>query len=246
MSFAIATGSPFDRTPYLSGVREQASSASETSWWDPTPVSVRQTSPDFGSMIRGFSEALDLVQDKDVIRVITGVGGSGILSSSLARTTLPLKLLQFGSVSGQMSSLVPDVVSVFRRIQRDLGVTQDDMFAATGIKHRTFHSWKKKPSSSRPRLDSVGRLWRLDDLLGELQEALDVPVGYWLKSNPERLARFRAGDLESLLDLASGVDLAANTQNVLTYTTGLGVDVDVPISRSGTRRIASVDFRTTK
>lgn len=246
MSFAITTGSPFDRTPYLSGVRERSTVAPEDSWWESTPVSVRQTSPDFGSMIRTFSEALDLVQDKDFIRFVTGAGSSGILTSSLARTTLPLKVLQFGAVTGQMSSLAPDVVSVFRQIQQDLGVTQDDMFAATGIKHRTFHSWKRKPSSSRPRLDSVGRLWRLDDLLGELRETLDVPVGHWLKSSPERLARFRAGDLDGLLDLASGVDSATTIKNVLTYSTGLGVDIDVPIVKSGTRRIASVDFRTTK
>jgi hypothetical protein len=192
----------------------------------------------------GTSDVARPEQHDPHIRVITGPGGSGILHSSLARATMPLNVLQLGSP--QASSLAPDVVSAFLRIQHDLGVTQDDMFAATGIKHRTFHSWKRKSSSSRPRLDSVGRLWYLDELVDELRETLDVPLDRWIKSSSEHLALFRNGDLYGLLDRASAVGSERDLDTAVEYTTGVGVDVVVPIVRSGKRHMTSVQFRSDK
>ena len=38
-----------------------------------------------------------------------------------------------------------DVLDAFERIRAELGLTQKEMFKATGINKRTFHSWAAKP-----------------------------------------------------------------------------------------------------
>jgi hypothetical protein len=243
-NLAIRTGSSFDRTPHLRGAREIASP--DASWQDVTPMSVKHTSPDLGSIIRSFSDALDLVEDRKIIRVVVNPMTRAIISSSIARSALPLDILQFGRTAIAAPGLAPDVVSVFSRLKLELGVTQDDMFAATGIKHRTFHSWKRKSVSSRPRLESVGRLWELDDVVNELREGLDTPVGRWLQADPKRLTLFRAGKLDDLLELASGMVTGRRPDSTVGYVTGVGVDTELPIVRSGRRQVSRVINRINK
>ena len=95
-----------------------------------------------------------------------------------------------------------DILEAFEQVRAELGVTQKQMFKATGIKHRTYHSWKCKAPDTRPRAASQGRFWRLVDVLDDLRDAVDRPLGQWLSGAPERLSAFLYGRFDDLVDIA--------------------------------------------
>jgi hypothetical protein len=247
VSAVAATGAPVFATPTFPRFR-RASAASTASTEDdaitsaPTPVSITYTAPALREAIEQFAEVLDPLQDHEVIQVVLDPDGRDLIVFARAALNAPRITLRVGDVprDDAISDGTADPLKVFTRVQAELGVTQRDMFAATGIKHRTFHSWKVKPASSRPRLASLGQLWRLADMLEDLREALGRPVGPWLHAKPERYAAFKAGRFDALVDLA--VDVPRRSGKTIGASNQIGVtaDVPMPIVKTAPSRVTAV------
>ncbi len=107
-----------------------------------------------------------------------------------------------------------DILLAFDHIRTELGLTQKEMFTATGIKHRTYHSWKRKSPDSRPRVSSQGRFWRLVDTLEDLPDAVGRPVDQWIRGTRDGWMRFSMGALTTSSTWRSANRLMRNAPSV--------------------------------
>jgi transcriptional regulator with XRE-family HTH domain len=126
-----------------------------------------------------------------------------------------------------------DVVDAFERLRAELGLTQKEMFKATGISKRTFHSWSDKPAGSRPRVASLGRLWELADAVDDLREALDQPLNRWLRGDNRRISALLDGRFDELVDLAVNRAPFPRREIGTSVYEGVAEYVETPIIRSG-------------
>ena len=92
---------------------------------------------------------------------------------------------------------LPQPVEAIIYIQNTLGLSLRLVLKAAHVRPRTYHSWHENPGR-RPRLASLGRLWRLHQLTEDLVETLgDADVRRWL-GDDARLAALLRGRFDDL------------------------------------------------
>jgi hypothetical protein len=206
---------------------------------DPTPVALNPTAPALRDAFIRFSETLEPIHDLELVRVVLG-------GDSRCPT-----LISNGSMSGRVVVVrvgetprvdpdTADALTVFERIQNELGVTQKDLLVATGIKRRTFYSWKD-PSTPRPRPSSLGRLWHLADALVDLRETLERPAAAWLHSSVERMTALKEGRFEDLVELAVAMPKPTEKAQGTSHRIGVAADVEVPVVKTGKPKVTVVE-----
>lgn len=230
-----STGSRVLRSP--SQVRERRDrhpgAPCESDLWFSTFVEI-SSSPGLRDAVAHFSGALDpCAWDQIRVEVFKGLDGQLNLSDSALWLTAPYTFIDT-VVDTETDSGVDetaDIVEAFERLRADLGLTQKEMFKATGISKRTFHSWSGKPAGSRPRVASLGRLWELADAIDDLRETLDQPLSRWLRGDKKRISALLAGSFDELVDLA--VDRAPFPRREIGTSVyeGIAADVETPIIR---------------
>lgn len=206
---------------------------------DATPLALNPTAPALRQAVLQFSETFDLLHDQEVIRVMcAGSFGARTLISN-APVSGSLLVLRVGETTCADPEKT-DPLTVFDRIQGELAITQKDLLAATGIRRRTYYSWKT-PSTPRPRPSSLGRLLHLADALVDLREALERPVAAWLHASPERIAAFREGRFEDLVNLAVMMPKPSHPTHGTSQRIGVAADVEVPIVKTGRPKVTTVE-----
>jgi hypothetical protein len=116
---------------------------------DATPLSLGQTPAALREAVLQFTEALDPFYDQEIFRVVcAGALGARTLISNRLLSSRVL-ILEVGESSHVDPERV-DPLAVFDQLQGELAVTQKELLAATGIRRRTYYSWKK-PAAPRPR-----------------------------------------------------------------------------------------------
>jgi DNA-binding transcriptional regulator YiaG len=90
-------------------------------------------------------------------------------------------------------------------LRRWLGVTYEQVAAATNIGLRTVHHWKQSGAAPRPR--TVRTLWRLHSLVHSIRRTLgpEEATGWLRSSSPSPLDLILAGDLAAVEDKARGL-----------------------------------------
>lgn len=209
---------------------------------DGTPVALNPTAPALRAAVARFAETLEPIHDLELVRVV--LGGDAHCPTVMSHVSFAARLLvvKVGDTP-RVDPDTADALSVFERIQGELAVTQKDLLAATGIKRRTFYSWKD-PSTPRPRPASVGRLWHLADALVDLREALERPVAAWLHSSTDRMAAFKEGRFEDLVDLAVAMPKPAEKSQGTSQRIGVAADVEVPVVKTGKPKVSVVERGT--
>ncbi len=201
-----------------------------------TPVSLAVTPPALQEAFVRFSEAFDPDQEFVTVSMI----GTD-LRPLLSRVMVAGHFLAFRLNEKQRTDpLTADPLAVFEHIQTELMVTQKDLLIATGIKRRTFYSWKK-PTTPKPRPGSLGRLWHLAGTLDDLREFLHRPIASWLHAADERLAALKDGRFDDLVELALNRTAQSGKTHGTSMSLGVAPEIDLPIVRSGDPSITVVE-----
>ena len=184
------TGSRVLRSPSRS--REQRTlypAQCDHVYWSSTFMET-SSSPRLRDVFAHFSGALDPCSwDQVLVAVFKNLDGQMSLPGSALWLTAPCTFIDAVlEDDDQRADETADVVDAFERIRNQLGLTQKEMFKATGIHKRTFHSWVNKPAGSRPRVASLGRLWELADAADDLSDTLEQQLPRWLRTNKRRIA----------------------------------------------------------
>ncbi|GFG94336.1 hypothetical protein MTIM_02150 [Mycobacterium timonense] len=227
------TGSRVLRSP--SQVREQRDlhpTLCEGSLWPSTFIEA-SVSPGLQDVVAHFSGALDPCGwDQIRVAVFKSLDGQMNLPGSALWLTAPYTFIDTVLVAAQQVDETVDVLDAFERIRTELGLTQKEMFKATGINKRTFHSWGDKPAGSRPRVASLGRLWELADAVDDLRSMLDQPLNRWLRGDKKRIGALLEGRLDDLVDLAVDRTPLPRREIGTSVYEGIAEDVDTPIIRT--------------
>lgn len=226
-------------TPMLPSLKWDLFSGATEEDVDTTPVALEPTAPALRDAFIHFSESLGPIHDLEVVRVILGGDSYHPTLISNAAMSGRVVVLRVGETP-RVDPDTADALTVFEQIRDELGVTQKDLLAATGIKRRTYYSWKD-PSTPRPRPSSLGRLWNLADALVDLREALERPVAAWLHSSAERMAAFKEGRFEDLVDLAVAMPKPTGKAQGTSHRIGVAADVEVPVVKTGKPKVAVVE-----
>jgi len=98
----------------------------------------------------------------------------------------------------QPATPLPQPVEAIAYIQDGLGLSLRQVLKAAGVRPRTYHSWHENPGR-RPRLTSLGRLWRLHQLTEDLLESLGaVGIRRRLAEDEVLLAVLLCGQFDEL------------------------------------------------
>ena len=230
------TGSRVLRSP--SRVRERRdrhpAPCDAASPWLSTFVEI-SSSPGLRDVVAHFSGALDpCAWDQIRVEVFKGLDGRLDLPGSALWLTAPYTFIDTVVITTDSSvDETADVVDAFEHLRAELGLTQKEMFKATGISKRTFHSWSDKPAGSRPRVASLGRLWELADAVDDLREALDQPLNRWLRGDKKRISALLDGRFDELVDLAVNRAPFPRREIGTSVYEGVAEYVETPIIRSG-------------
>ncbi len=207
--------------------------------WDRTPMDLGSTPAGLRDAVTMFSGALDEI-GRTTIAVVTNFNGQMTVLGTIPRLAMPFSFIGVPAAPGQVNEM-SDVLEAFEQVQAELCVTQKQMFKATGIKHRTYHSWKRKAPDARPRAASQGRFWQLVDVLDDLRDAVDRPLGQWLNGAPERLSAFLSGRFDDLVDLAVNRPPYPKRSVGDSVHVGIAEDIDIPIIPTGKTNIIDVE-----
>ena len=205
---------------------------------DVTPVAFAHTPAALRGAFELFSANLDPIHNSDLVRVVVGVDGRQLVTFSHSALDSPLFVVNVAGLAADPAAIADgssDALMTFNRVALELGLNQREMFAVTGIRKRTFHSWKSKSASSRPRLASVGQLWTLADTVEELRSIVDRPLAVWLNGSPERRSALLGQRWAYLIDSALGIPRDRPTTMGDVPNAGVGSEVDLPIIRSEQR-----------
>ncbi|MDT7767682.1 MAG: hypothetical protein QOI30_678 [Mycobacterium sp.] len=228
------TGSRVLRSP--SRVREQRDLhpvPCENAFWSSTYMEA-SSSPGLRDVVAHFSGALDPCGWEQIhVAVFKYLDGQTNLPGSALWLTTPYIYIDTVLEDDKKVDETADVLDAFERIQIELGLAQKEMFKATGIHKRTFHSWADKPVGSRPRVASLGRLWELADAVDDLRGTLDQPLGRWLRGDKRRIAALLDGRFDDLVDLAVNRAPFPKRETGTSVYQGIAEDIDTPIVRSG-------------
>ncbi|WP_141772699.1 helix-turn-helix domain-containing protein [Mycobacterium malmoense] len=209
--------------------------------WDRTPMDVGSTAPALRDAVTMFSGALDDIGVDVRIAVVKGFNGQLNVLGPTPWLEIPFSFIGVRVAPAQVSE-ISDVLEAFEQVRAELGLTQREMFEATGIKKRTYHSWKRKPADARPRVSSQGRFWRLMDALEDLRDVVDRPLDQWIRGDQRRLSTLLDGRFDDLIDLAVNRALYPKRSIGDSVNVGVAEDIETPIIRSGkTNIIDAVD-----
>lgn len=208
--------------------------------WDRTPMDLGYTAPALRDAITMFSGALDDIGLGVRISVVKGFNGQMNVLGATPWLELPISYIGVPAATEHVDEM-SDIVEAFERIRAELGLTQREMFSATGIKKRTYHSWKRKPLGTRPRVSSQGRFWRLVDAVEDLHDTVDRPLGQWIRGDRRRLSALFDGRFDDLVDLAVNQTAFPKRSIGTSVYAGLGEDVEMPIIRTGKTSIEDVE-----
>lgn len=228
------TGSRVFRSP--SKMREQRALhpiPREDCPWSSTFIEA-SSSPGLWDVVAHFSGALDRRGgDQICVAVFKNLDGHTNLPDSALWLTAPYTFIDTVLEPDRRVDETSDVLEAFESIRTELGLTQKEMFKATGINKRTYHSWADKPTGSRPRVASLGRLWELADAVDDLRNTLDPPLSRWLRGEKKRIGALLDGRFDELVDLA--VDRASFPRREIGTSVfeGIAEDVETPIIRTG-------------
>jgi hypothetical protein len=89
-----------------------------------------------------------------------------------------------------------DAVEAVAFITSKLGVTQDEVLNAAGIKERTFFGWRS--SGHQPRASSQGQLWPMVQVVGRLSN-VHSHLQAWFQSSEAARTAFANGDVNALV-----------------------------------------------
>jgi transcriptional regulator with XRE-family HTH domain len=228
------TGSRVLRSP--SRVREQRDlhqTPCEDNLWSSTFMET-SSSPGLRDVVAHFSGALDPCGwDQIRVAVFKNLDGQTNLPGSALWLTAPYIFIDTVLDADQRVDETADVLDAFERIRTELGLTQKEMFKATGINKRTFHSWAEKPVGSRPRVASLGRLWELADAIDDLRSTLDQPLNRWLRGDKKRIGALLDGQFDDLVDLAVDRTPFLRREIGTSVYEGVAEDIETPIIRTG-------------
>jgi hypothetical protein len=200
--------------------------------WESTPMNVDFAAPALREAVTLFSGALDCI-DLDVrISVVKGFNGQTYVVGPLPLLATPFSYIDAPDQAGHVDDM-SDVLEAFEHVRAELGLSQKEMFATTGIKKRTYHSWRNKPAGSRPRVASQGRFWRLVDALEDLRDTVDRPLGQWIRGDRRRLEALLSGQFDELVDLAVNRPAFPQRSIGTSVYTGIAEDIEMPLIRSG-------------
>lgn len=202
-------------------------------FWSSTFVEVSSSSR-LRDLVAHFSGALDPCGwDQVHVAVYKSLDGHTNLPDSALWLTAPYTFIDTVLPAEQRVDETADVLDAFERVRAELGLTQKEMFEATGISKRTFHSWAEKPAGSRPRVASLGRLWELVDAADDLRGTLDQPLKRWLRGDKKRTAALVDGRFDDLVDLAVDRTPFPRREIGTSVHEGIADDVETPIIRTG-------------
>lgn len=203
--------------------------------WVGTPVSVLGTARTLQSSFAQFSGALDSVREHDVIRVVTTRDDHRLALTSSFRGMEPsswLVILKADARDPTRSGDVVDALTIFDALRFELGLNRTEMLRATGVKARTYHSWKNKPAG-RPRLSSVRGLWDLADAVEELRDVVTLPLGDWFRKDDTRRRLLTNGEFDDLLDLANNIQARSEQGRRSRFEVGgILYDAELPVDRA--------------
>jgi hypothetical protein len=188
----------------------------EDIFW-PSTFMETSSSPGLRDVVAHFSGALDPCGLNQIrVAVFKNLDGQTNLPGSALWLTTPYTFIDTVLDTEQHVDETADVLDAFERIQAELGLTQKEMFKATGIRKRTFHSWADRPAGSRPRVAS-----------------LDQPLSRWLRGDKKRIGALLDGRFDDLVELA--VDRAPFPRREIGTSVfeGIAEVVETPIIRSG-------------
>lgn len=206
---------------------------------DTTPVALEPTAPALREAVIRFSETLEPIHDLELVRVVLGGDPRCPTLISNAPMSGRVVVVRVGETP-RVDPDTADALTVFEHVQNELGITQKDLLTATGIKRRTFYSWKD-PSTPRPRPSSLGSLWHLADALVDLREVLERPVAAWLHSSTDRMAALKEGRFEDLVDLAIAMPKRTGKAQGTSQRIGVAADVEVPVVKTGKAKTTVVE-----
>lgn len=208
--------------------------------WDWTPVDVEGATPALRDAVTLFSGVLDdFCMNMLVATVKDSTGRTNVLGIPSWLVT-PFSFIAVHDGAEEVGGM-SDILLAFDHVRTELGLTQKEMFKATGIKHRTYHSWKRKSPDSRPRVSSQGRFWRLVDTLEDLRDAVGRPVDQWIRGSRERMDALLDGRFDDLVDLAIGKPPHAKRSVGTATRSGIAADVEMPSIRTGNVNVVDVE-----
>jgi len=204
----------------------------EDGLWSSTFVEM-SSSPGLRDVVAHFSGALDPCGwDQVRVEVFKSLDGQMNLPGSALWLTMPYTFIDTVLSDEQQVDETVDVLDAFERIRAELGLTQKEMFKATGINKRTFHSWAAKPPASRPRVASLGGLWELADAVDDLRSTLDQPMNRWLRADKKRASALLDGRFDDLVDLAVDRTPFPRREIGTSVYEGIAEHVETPIIRT--------------
>jgi hypothetical protein len=222
--------------------RDSVLRGDELDWSESTPMDVGPTAPALREAVTMFSGVLDGIGAGVRIAVIKGFNGQMNVLGPVPWLVAPFSYIDASAESGHVDEM-SDILEAFDCIRAELGLTQKEMFSATGIKKRTYHSWKRKPLGSRPRVSSQGQFWRLADALEDLRDTVDRPLDKWIRGDRQRLDALLGGRFDQLVDLAVNRPAYPKRSIGTSVYTGIAEDIDMPVIRSGKTNIEDVEDR---
>jgi hypothetical protein len=208
--------------------------------WQHTPMEVGSTAPSLRAAVIVFSGALDEIGLDVHIAMVRALNGQTHVLGPTPWLEMPFSFIDVAAESVRVNEM-SDVLDAFEQVRAELGLSQKEMFEATGIKKRTYHSWRRKPADARPRITSQGRFWRLVDVLEDLRDAVARPLDRWIKGDQRRLDTLLAGQFDDLVELA--VNRPPYSKRTIGDSVSIGIaeDVETPIIRAGKTNIVDVE-----
>jgi len=123
-----------------------------------------------------------------------------------------------------------------RYIQETLRVPVHDVLIASGIAPRTFYAWRSE-RVRKTRLGSEGKLWKLLQVVEDLQAVLGTDLHQWMRDQGRRQT-LRNGDVDQILAVALIEESSrSGPAKGPVYSSAVGNEVQVPrLATPGTRR----------
>lgn len=202
---------------------------------DGTPILSQTTAASLRTTMRSYSDAFDAFREHDSVRIITTVDDNALLFTTMPRGLDLSRWFVLGEVDSTTDSDAAldaggttDALETFDRLRHELGMTKRELFLASGVKPRTYYSWQAS-RDTRARLDSVQGLWVLADVVGDLNDILDVSPRRWFRTDGARRALLIGRQFEELLDLAQGIPRRRKLNGVGFEPNAVLAEVEVPV-----------------
>jgi len=129
----------------------------------------------------------------------TAWSAAGVHVQAVAAPT-SAAILPVSDPDSMPSTPAPLAVEAVQDVADWLGLPVADVLAASRIRKRTYHAWKK--GTRRPRLASQGELWELRQLAADLVETMGMKGARTWVGQPTVRDLLRTGDVDALANRA--------------------------------------------